>query len=81
MKNKPLRVDDLIADDVKIATRNDKQLIKEWEAHKLLMKQQGIILTFKPVKFYTSLELTELDRRHFTLSEPPTMEEINERKD
>lgn len=59
--------------DVKIPHKSDKELTEEWIKHWEELTTRGIIVTFKPSRFYTSR-----DRLQFNDSDkPPTYKDNN----
>ena len=60
----------------KIEPISDKELDRLWLEHIKDYTNRGITLTFKPVRFFTSKERTELDRIIHGADLPPTQEEL-----
>jgi len=64
-------------EDEKIAPMSDKQLDKLWIQHIRDYTNKGILLTFKPVRYYNSKERNRLDRLWHGLSIPPDYNDLN----
>jgi len=56
---------------------SDTELDKLWHKHIRELTKQGIRVTFKPVRFYTTNERDRLGREYYGLSELPTYQDMN----
>ena len=56
-------------------TLSSKEINILWKQHQVMLRRKGILPTFKPVRFYTSEETSQLDRMYRDRNKQPTEED------